>query len=176
MPVTLQKLKIVHNQRLAALTEFLTFSAKLRIQMPESWFSSEKDLFSDSECVSNTPLQFTQIPLHQRLLVLLNKRFSFYQKSEGENKWRRERDSNPRYGCPYSDFRDRRLRPLSHLSACTVPAGAVCLHKISPLRVKSTPDMQKISENLVAFWRFSRIFSDNAGIFRLPLVNDGEIR
>ena len=30
MPVTLQKLKIVHNQRLATLTEFLAFSAKLR--------------------------------------------------------------------------------------------------------------------------------------------------
>ena len=45
MPVTLQKLKIVHNQRLATLTEFLAFSAKLRIQTPESWFSSEKDLF-----------------------------------------------------------------------------------------------------------------------------------
>ena len=84
MPVTLQKLKIVHNQRLATLTEFLAFSAKLRIQTPESWFSSEKDLFSDSECVSNTPQQFTQIPLRQRLLELLNKRFSFYQKLEGE--------------------------------------------------------------------------------------------
>lgn len=90
MPVTLQKLKIVHNQWLATLTEFLTFSAKLRIQTPESWFFSEKGFFSDSECVSNTPQQFTQIPFGQRLLALLNKRFSFYQKSEGENKWRRE--------------------------------------------------------------------------------------
>ena len=84
MPVTLQKLKIVHNQRLVTLTKFLTFSAKLRIQTPKSWFSSGKGLFSDSECVSNTPRQFVQIPLRQRLLAFLNKRFSFYQKLEGE--------------------------------------------------------------------------------------------
>jgi hypothetical protein len=31
--------------------------------------------------------------------------------------WRRERDSNPRYGFPYSGFQDRRLQPLGHLSA-----------------------------------------------------------
>ena len=30
--------------------------------------------------------------------------------------WRREWDSNPRYGYPYTGFRDRRFRPLSHLS------------------------------------------------------------
>ena len=35
----------------------------------------------------------------------------------GKVKWRREWDSNPRYSCPYSGFRDRRFRPLSHLSA-----------------------------------------------------------
>ena len=32
------------------------------------------------------------------------------------HKWRRERDSNPRYGSPYSGFQDRRLKPLGHLS------------------------------------------------------------
>ena len=30
--------------------------------------------------------------------------------------WRRGRDSNPRYGCPYAAFRVRCYRPLSHLS------------------------------------------------------------
>ena len=30
--------------------------------------------------------------------------------------WRREWDSNPRYSHPYTGFRDRRFRPLSHLS------------------------------------------------------------
>ena len=31
--------------------------------------------------------------------------------------WRRGWDSNPRYGCPYTAFRVRRIRPLCHLSA-----------------------------------------------------------
>lgn len=39
--------------------------------------------------------------------------------------WRREGDSNPRYGCPYAAFRVRCIRPLCHLSAegpaCAVP-------------------------------------------------------
>ena len=30
---------------------------------------------------------------------------------------RRERDSNPRYSCPYNGFRDRPIRPLWHLSS-----------------------------------------------------------
>ena len=35
----------------------------------------------------------------------------------GEDKWRRERDSNPRYVCTYNGFRDRHIQPLCHLSA-----------------------------------------------------------
>lgn len=31
-------------------------------------------------------------------------------------KWRRERDSNPRYGFPYTHFPGVRLQPLGHLS------------------------------------------------------------
>ncbi|SPF44758.1 hypothetical protein SBA1_550123 [Candidatus Sulfotelmatobacter kueseliae] len=31
--------------------------------------------------------------------------------------WRRERDSNPRYGFPYSGFQDRPFQPLTHPSA-----------------------------------------------------------
>ncbi len=31
--------------------------------------------------------------------------------------WRRERDSNPRYGFPYSGFQDRLFQPLTHPSA-----------------------------------------------------------
>src|SRR5262245_41902811 len=30
--------------------------------------------------------------------------------------WRRGRDSNPRYGFPYSGFQDRLFQPLTHLS------------------------------------------------------------
>ena len=32
------------------------------------------------------------------------------------NGWRRGRDSNPRYGCPYAAFRVRCIQPLCHLS------------------------------------------------------------
>ncbi len=31
--------------------------------------------------------------------------------------WRRERDSNPRYGFPYIGFQDRLFQPLTHPSA-----------------------------------------------------------
>ena len=31
--------------------------------------------------------------------------------------WRRERDSNPRYGFPHSGFQDRLFQPLTHPSA-----------------------------------------------------------
>ena len=33
-----------------------------------------------------------------------------------QNSWRRGRDSNPRYGCPYAAFRVRCIQPLCHLS------------------------------------------------------------
>ena len=34
-----------------------------------------------------------------------------------ETTWRRERDSNPRYGFPHTRFPSVRLQPLGHLSA-----------------------------------------------------------
>ena len=34
--------------------------------------------------------------------------------------WRREWDSNPRWSCPHTGFRDRRIRPLCHLSAASL--------------------------------------------------------
>lgn len=43
----------------------------------------------------------------------------FYKKSRscGDSlKWRRERDSNPRYGFPYTRFPGVHLQPLGHLS------------------------------------------------------------
>ena len=36
--------------------------------------------------------------------------------SAAQTAWRRERDSNPRYGFPYSGFQDHRLKPLGHPS------------------------------------------------------------
>src|SRR3954452_10511877 len=47
--------------------------------------------------------------------------------------WRRGRDSNPRYGYPYSAFRVRRDRPLCHLSVvatATSPVdGPLCIQR-----------------------------------------------
>jgi hypothetical protein len=37
--------------------------------------------------------------------------------------WRRERDSNPRYGFPYTHFPGVRLQPLGHLSVAPVMAA-----------------------------------------------------
>ncbi len=45
------------------------------------------------------------------------------------NSWRRGRDSNPRYGFPYTHFPGVRLRPLGHPSATRVLARSA---RISP--------------------------------------------
>ncbi len=37
--------------------------------------------------------------------------------------WRRGRDLNPRYGCPYAAFRVRCFQPLSHLSKGAATSG-----------------------------------------------------
>src|ERR1700731_2303417 len=37
--------------------------------------------------------------------------------------WRREWDSNPRYGFPHTRFPSVRLKPLGHLSGCLLLAG-----------------------------------------------------
>ena len=44
------------------------------------------------------------------------------QRAFGEG-WRRERDSNPRYGFPYSGFQDRLFQPLTHPSALARQCG-----------------------------------------------------
>jgi site-specific DNA recombinase len=43
--------------------------------------------------------------------------FNNFENLDDCSKWRRRRDSNPRYGCPYASFRDWCLQPLGHLSA-----------------------------------------------------------
>ena len=43
----------------------------------------------------------------------------------GKRRWRREWDSNPRYGLTYTRFPSVRLKPLGHLSAVTDAFGAV---------------------------------------------------
>src|SRR5690606_40396146 len=43
--------------------------------------------------------------------------FTLMRQAVTEKSWRRERDSNPRYGfCPYNALAGRPLRPLGHLS------------------------------------------------------------
>src|SRR5271157_2844892 len=49
--------------------------------------------------------------------------------SAPETCWRRERDSNPRYGFPYSGFQDRLFQPLTHPSNLLAPFS---LHSIRP--------------------------------------------
>ena len=43
-------------------------------------------------------------------------RFDVCGETSMDEDWRRGRDSNPRYGCPYAAFRVRCFQPLSHLS------------------------------------------------------------
>ncbi len=51
--------------------------------------------------------------------------------NEGDEE-RRERDSNPRSGCPESDFQDRRLKPLGH------PSNIYIFYLLNPMARKST--------------------------------------
>src|SRR5580658_4175686 len=46
-------------------------------------------------------------------------RYHHVLSSSKQRSWRRGRDSNPRYGFPYSSFQDWRLQPLGHLSLGT---------------------------------------------------------
>jgi hypothetical protein len=53
-------------------------------------------------------------------------RFSAYQMTEKLGcwyRWRREWDSNPRYGFPHTRFPSVRLKPLGHLSGCLLLKG-----------------------------------------------------
>ena len=53
--------------------------------------------------------------------------------------WRRERDSNPQCGFPYSGFQDHRHRPLGHPSAFEIrPEHSQLPHNVSVGRSKCT--------------------------------------
>ncbi len=45
---------------------------------------------------------------------------------------RRERDSNPRYSCPYNGFRDRHNRPLCHLSGSKIGVAQSTARSVRP--------------------------------------------
>ena len=52
-------------------------------------------------------------------------------KKARKHHWRRGRDSNPRYSCPYAAFRVRCFQPLSHLSGQAAPRRLVVAGEIA---------------------------------------------
>src|SRR5215469_8563660 len=46
-------------------------------------------------------------------------------------RWRRGRDSNPRYPCEYAAFRVRCFQPLSHLSEAVSPSARCLIRQAS---------------------------------------------
>src|SRR5271157_5613544 len=57
--------------------------------------------------------------------------------------WRRGRDSNPRYGCPYVAFRVRCFQPLSHLSNPRCSEGHGGLSKVETAQYHSRAQRRK---------------------------------
>ena len=52
-----------------------------------------------------------------------SKPFDLFVRGNETGEWRRERDSNPRNGFPFSGFQDHRHRPLGHPSARPILFG-----------------------------------------------------
>src|ERR1700681_3290629 len=73
-------------------------------------------------------------------------------------KWRRGRDSNPRYGYPYAAFRVRCIQPLCHLSVelSSARARAAFLangrrqHKTKRAQPRSRPTVVALAKHKVA--------------------------
>ena len=61
-------------------------------------------------------------------------------------RWRRGRDSNPRYGYPYAAFRVRCFQPLSHLSILLMH-----LANLSAVRLRSRPLLPNLLPNAPMF-------------------------
>src|SRR5689334_20042272 len=59
--------------------------------------------------------------------ILLPQRWQAAEKISSWKNWRRGRDSNPRYGCPYAAFRVRCIQPLCHLSGARLGVERVYL-------------------------------------------------
>ena len=56
----------------------------------------------------------------------LQKPFARLARMKENSKWRRGRDSNPRYGYPHNGFRDRPVQPLWHLSIKICELASAC--------------------------------------------------
>jgi hypothetical protein len=63
------------------------------------------------------------IPLEERMIAPLGVGGQTGSISRSGPKWRRERDSNPRYGYPHTRFPSVYLKPLGHLSALLLSSG-----------------------------------------------------
>ncbi len=61
---------------------------------------------------SNSAAKFEEMRRISKISRATETKFSAMQ-----TEWRRERDSNPRYGFPYIGFQDRLFQPLTHPSA-----------------------------------------------------------
>jgi site-specific DNA recombinase len=72
--------------------------------------------------------------------------------------WRREWDSNPRYGFPHTRFPSVRLKPLGHLSGCPVLKGqeGFCKRPPPPARIfpqaTEKPDNFELPRRLSVAW------------------------
>src|SRR5579885_2120689 len=77
---------------------------KLRYEFAVAWRSQPKWVVSRSltQCSTGACFVAERKPAHGRAIL---------------RNWRRGRDSNPRYGFPYTHFPGVRLRPLGHPSA-----------------------------------------------------------
>src|SRR6266702_89114 len=58
-------------------------------------------------------LSLSDLAVFIRLPPLLR---GYWRSGKKLTRWRRGWDSNPRYACAYSGFRDRHVQPLRHLS------------------------------------------------------------
>ena len=85
------------------------------------------------------------------------------QPSRPPGRLRRERDSNPRYSCPYTAFRVRPDRPLRHLSrSITNPSAGIRSANIAIFRKKSIFGTKKDSN---FYFHPPNVFPDFIAIF-----------
>src|SRR5665213_2117045 len=78
-----------------------------------------------SDLISKEAVRFSKISVRESLrsIVLWRCRECRRRAPPGFAAWRREWDSNPRYGFPHTRFPSVRLKPLGHLSGCAVLKG-----------------------------------------------------
>src|SRR5450755_1402397 len=89
---------------------------------PTKYEALEKNAFSRPIVPKIRNLQYSHNPRKPTFARGFSAR-SLTQKRERSGGWRREWDSNPRYGFPHTRFPSVRLKPLGHLSGWPVLKG-----------------------------------------------------